>query len=73
MCGIVGYIGDKDALPILIEGLRRLEYRGYDSVGIAIIPKDKIVIKKCKGNARAAHGYERASSPGLFRRYSRGP
>ena len=35
MCGIVGYIGDKPLLPVLIEGLRRLEYRGYDSAGVA--------------------------------------
>ena len=36
MCGIVGYIGDKNVYPILIQGLQRLEYRGYDSAGIAI-------------------------------------
>ena len=36
MCGIVGYIGEKDAFPILIKGLQRLEYRGYDSAGIAL-------------------------------------
>ncbi|MFA5211454.1 MAG: glutamine--fructose-6-phosphate transaminase (isomerizing) [Patescibacteria group bacterium] len=42
MCGIIAYIGDKEALPILLQGLRRLEYRGYDSAGIAILDKEKI-------------------------------
>ena len=37
MCGIVGYIGTKDAYPVLIKGLQRLEYRGYDSAGVALI------------------------------------
>ena len=39
MCGIIGYIGPKDAVPILINGLKRLEYRGYDSTGVATINK----------------------------------
>ncbi|NPA67296.1 MAG: glutamine--fructose-6-phosphate transaminase (isomerizing) [Chlorobi bacterium] len=51
MCGIVGYIGSKDAYPILINGLKRLEYRGYDSAGIAVIgEKTKIFKKKGKVN-----------------------
>ena len=37
MCGIIGYIGDKNAYPILINGLKRLEYRGYDSAGISLL------------------------------------
>jgi glucosamine--fructose-6-phosphate aminotransferase (isomerizing) len=46
MCGIVGYIGSKDAFPILIKGLKRLEYRGYDSAGIALLNGDLSVYKK---------------------------
>ena len=50
MCGIVGYIGTKDAYPILIKGLRRLEYRGYDSAGVALINKDgNLNVYKTKG------------------------
>jgi glucosamine--fructose-6-phosphate aminotransferase (isomerizing) len=49
MCGIVGYLGSKQAYPILINGLKRLEYRGYDSAGVAIIGKGKPLVKKCKG------------------------
>ncbi|NCC90659.1 MAG: glutamine--fructose-6-phosphate transaminase (isomerizing), partial [Spirochaetia bacterium] len=50
MCGIVGYIGDKNASPILLEALRKLEYRGYDSAGIAVISADKkLLVRKIKG------------------------
>ena len=50
MCGIVGYIGHKEAYPVLIKGLRRLEYRGYDSAGVALINSDgNLNVYKTKG------------------------
>jgi glucosamine--fructose-6-phosphate aminotransferase (isomerizing) len=49
MCGIVGYVGRSEAAPILLDGLRRLEYRGYDSAGVAIVDGDHIGTRKCAG------------------------
>jgi glutamine---fructose-6-phosphate transaminase (isomerizing) len=49
MCGIIGYVGKKSASPILLEGLRRLEYRGYDSAGIAILQDADLVVRKKRG------------------------
>jgi glucosamine--fructose-6-phosphate aminotransferase (isomerizing) len=49
MCGIIGYVGKKAAAPILLEGLRRLEYRGYDSAGVAVLDGDELLVRKKKG------------------------
>jgi glutamine---fructose-6-phosphate transaminase (isomerizing) len=49
MCGIIGYIGGSEATPILVDGLRRLEYRGYDSAGVATLANGKMELRKCAG------------------------
>src|SRR5262245_32681065 len=49
MCGIVGYIGRQQAAPLIVEGLRRLEYRGYDSAGVAVLLQHELQIRKKKG------------------------
>lgn len=49
MCGIVGYIGDEEATPVLINALKKLEYRGYDSAGIAVLGDEGLVVRKAKG------------------------
>ncbi|MEA3350684.1 MAG: glutamine--fructose-6-phosphate aminotransferase, partial [Chloroflexota bacterium] len=49
MCGIVGYIGPQDATPIILEGLKRLEYRGYDSAGLAVLQNGNIEVRRDAG------------------------
>ena len=77
MCGIVGYVGKKRVVPVIIEGLRRLEYRGYDSAGIAVAGNgDGLQIRRAEGklrnlearalgHTRPAHGRERAPASRL--------
>ncbi len=67
MCGIVGYVGPDEALPIVLEGLRRLEYRGYDSAGVALLDGDLAVVKKAGklGELERELG-ERGAPPGAL-------
>ena len=69
MCGIVGYVGKRQATPFLIEGLTKLEYRGYDSSGIAVLNEEKIRVEKCVGRLaelkRIIEGNEPAGHIGI--------
>ena len=68
MCGIIAYVGPKDATPVLMEGLARLEYRGYDSAGMAVVGPGGLKVRKAKGRVRdLAEGLPRRfkGSPGI--------
>src|SRR5690242_8067849 len=65
MCGIVGYIGKKEALPVLVNGLRRMEYRGYDSAGVALTSGGRTTVLKRRGKiANLQEALEAASTRG---------
>ena len=69
MCGIVGYIGPQDATPIILNGLKRLEYRGYDSAGLAVINADRIEIRRDAGKlarlTELVNGSPVSGAPGI--------
>jgi glucosamine--fructose-6-phosphate aminotransferase (isomerizing) len=63
MCGIVGYVGSRDAISVLISGLRRLEYRGYDSAGVAVCSGNETQVVRCRGRLAALEKILKEKSP----------
>ena len=56
MCGIVGYIGERSAVGVILDGLKRLEYRGYDSAGVAVLGTDGLQVRRSAGKIRTLDG-----------------
>ncbi len=63
MCGIIGYVGKKNSVSVVLEGLRRLEYRGYDSAGIAFFSKNGIEVRRCTGKIQALASLLESENP----------
>jgi len=56
VCGIVGYLGDKDAVGVIVDGLKRLEYRGYDSAGVAVLGPTGLEVRRAAGRIKVLEG-----------------
>ena len=60
MCGIVGYVGDRPAIGVILDGLKRLEYRGYDSAGVAVLGPDGLQVRRAAGRIKGLEAILRA-------------